>query len=178
MPGTATSIRTSRAKSRRINGSPPVRRILSIPKWRGDAHEVSRLLEREDFGPVHEDNLFRHTVDAAEIAAIRDAYSQIVVNAAESVDERPVTCGLDCRRREGSPRIVNGIIRLMRTHSRFLEGWTHSLLPSAQFSCFQIGTSSLRRSMAKRHASNASARCGQLTAAATLTSPMLSRPRR
>ena len=34
----------------------------------------------------------------------------------------------------------------------------YSLLPSAQFSFFQIGTISLSRSMAKRHASKASAR--------------------
>ena len=26
-------------------------------------------------------------------------------------------------------------------------GWTHSLVPSAQFSCFQIGTDSVRRSI-------------------------------
>src|SRR6516164_3714077 len=51
------------------------------------------------------------------------------------------------------------------------EGWTHSVVPSAQCSFFQIGTISLRRSIANRQASNAWARCGQLTATATLISP-------
>ena len=41
-------------------------------------------------------------------------------------------------------------------------------MPSGAFSFFQMGTSSLSVSTANRQASNASARCGQLTATATL----------
>src|SRR5690348_13118258 len=102
------------------------------------------LLEGEEFGPVHEDDLFGHAVGAAQVAAVRHADAQVVVLAPEGIGQ----------------------------FAHFsVPGWTHSVRPSAQFSFFQIGTSSLRRSMAWRHASKAWARCGQLTATATLTSP-------
>ena len=50
--------------------------------------------------------------------------------------------------------------------------------PSAKYSFFQMGTVRLRVSMAKRHASNAAARCAALTAMNTLVSPITRRPTR
>ena len=50
-------------------------------------------------------------------------------------------------------------------------GCTHSAVPSAQFSRFQIGTSCLMVSISQRPAAKASSRCGVLTATATLISP-------
>ena len=51
-------------------------------------------------------------------------------------------------------------------------GWTQSLVPSAQFSFFQMGTSVLINSMASRQASKAAARWGALAAMTTEMSPM------
>jgi hypothetical protein len=59
-----------------------------------------------------------------------------------------------------------------------IPGCTHSLVPSAQFSCFQIGTISLIVSMSHWPAANASCRCGELTAIAILASPTSRCPRR
>src|SRR5262249_59112816 len=124
------------------------------PQRRGHADEVGDLLEGEQFAPVEEHHLLRHAVDAAEVAAVRHADAQVVVSAAEGVDER------------------------VHAPPSAAPGWTHSVDPSAQFSFFQIGTTSFSRSMAWRHASNACARCGELTATAKLTSPTSWRPSR
>ena len=61
---------------------------------------------------------------------------------------------------------------------RVTPGWTHWLVPSAQCSCFQIGTTSLRVSINHWPASNAASRCGLLTATATLASPISKCPKR
>ena len=57
-------------------------------------------------------------------------------------------------------------------------GCTHSLVPSAQCSCFQIGTSRLSVSISHWPAAKASARCGVLTTIATLASASGTRPSR
>src|ERR1700729_2796363 len=49
---------------------------------------------------------------------------------------------------------------------------THSVVPSVNRWCFQIGTEAFSTSIRSRHASNASARCGQATAATTARAPM------
>ena len=63
------------------------------PQWRGDADEVGDLLEGEQLGPVHEHDLLRHAVDAAEVAAVGDADAQVVVDAAERVHKWGVRSG-------------------------------------------------------------------------------------
>ncbi len=66
-------------------------------------------------------------------------------------------------------RISPGGFRLVNSYGcRFscsVPGCTHSVEPSDQFSFFQMGTSSFKRSMAWRQAANASANCGQRTQA-------------
>ena len=112
---------------------------------RRHADEVGDLLEGEQLGPVHEDDFLRHAVGAAEVAAIGDADAQVVVDAAEGIDEWRVANGEWRVGRIASVRIASGISSLISVP---LLGWTHSVLPSAQFSFFQMGTSSLSRSMA------------------------------
>src|SRR5262249_24067618 len=166
-------------------------------------------------------DFFRHAVRAAQVAAVGDADAQVVVRAAEGVDQlarhglgsSPPWCCLGerqddsplapvlggegaapCKSQPPYPRPLSPEYRGRGEKKAFrssypsasddrdraspVPGWTHSVVPSAQCSFFQIGTSSLSRSMAWRHASKASARCGQLTATATLTSPTSSRPSR
>src|ERR1700722_20808872 len=48
--------------------------------------------------------------------------------------------------------------------------------PPSKYSFFHTGTTSLRRSIAKRHASKASARCAADTAIATEVSPIATKP--
>ena len=62
--------------------------------------------------------------------------------------------------------------------NRLYSGCTHSVVPSAQVSRFQMGTWTLRVSINHRPASNATARCLLLTAIATLASPSGTFPRR
>src|SRR3954470_14900071 len=57
--------------------------------------------------------------------------------------------------------------RLTALHAGPIPGCTHSSVPSAQFSRFQIGTRSLSVSMSQRQASKASLRWGQLTVTTT-----------
>src|SRR5262245_60996129 len=121
---------------------------LVDPQRRRNANEMRDLFEGEQFRSLHERDILRHAIDAAEVAPVRDADAQVVVHAAKGVEQ---------------------LIHVVPTGP--VWGWTHSVLPSDQFSFFQMGTSSLSRSMACRHASNAWTRCGQLTATATLMSP-------
>ncbi len=58
------------------------------------------------------------------------------------------------------------------------SGSTQSLDPSGWNSFFQIGTVDFTRSIAARHASNASERCGATAAIATDGSPTARRPTR
>ena len=91
-PSIAASISISRSRSRRTSGSPPVIRIFSTP-WRDErAREPLDLLERQQLAPVEEpvvaaEDLLRHAVDAAEVAAVGDRDAQVADRAAERVDE-------------------------------------------------------------------------------------------
>ncbi len=56
----------------------------------GDPDEVRDFLESEQFRAVHEHNFFRHAVGAAQVAPVRDADAEVVVDAAKGVDQRAV----------------------------------------------------------------------------------------
>src|ERR1043165_2699943 len=130
---------------------------------RRDFDEARDLLERQQLAPVHERNIFRHAISAAQVAAIGNADAQVIVHTAKRVDER-----------SGLRRVASGFQLVDDRQVHVVPGWTHSVTPSAHVSFFQMGTSSLSRSIACRHASKAWTRCGQETATATLTSPMSS----
>jgi hypothetical protein len=54
-----------------------------------DSHEALDLLESENFLPRLELHaLFRHAIEAADIAAVGHANSQVIVDAAVSVNKR------------------------------------------------------------------------------------------
>ena len=54
---------------------------------RDDADEPLDFFEAEQLRPIHEFNvLCRHAVETANVAAIGDADSQVVVNSAKAVD--------------------------------------------------------------------------------------------
>ena len=59
---------------------------LVDPQGHRHADEVGDLLEGEQLGPVHEDDLFGHAVGAAQVAAVGHADAQVVVHATEGVD--------------------------------------------------------------------------------------------
>ena len=64
-------------------------RSLRDPQRNRDAHEAFDFLKRQDFlARLELHALFRHAIKAADIAAVRDADAQVVVDAAESVDKR------------------------------------------------------------------------------------------
>ena len=89
MPGMAASFAISTGRSRRTSGSPPVTRSLVMPSRDGDAREPLDLLECQHLAARDELHaLFGHAVEAADVAAVRDADAQVVVDAAEGVDER------------------------------------------------------------------------------------------
>ena len=172
MPGDRRpASRRAGARSCRTSGSPPVSRSLLHAQLRHDADEALDLLERQNLAPRLEAHVLgRHAVEAADVAAIGDADPQIGVHAAEAVDQRrgigkrrwirleghlrsrpaSVRCRTSSHPRQGietvradpcmqSPRdAINRVLRFGLT-----PGWTHSLVPSAQFSFFQIGTTSL-----------------------------------
>ena len=86
---TSCSIRISR--SRRRSGSPPVIRIFSTPCADERPRQPLDLLEREQLLPVHEpvaaaEDLLRHAVDAAEVAAVGDRDAKVPERPAEGVD--------------------------------------------------------------------------------------------
>ncbi len=62
---------------------------LANAKLRGDAGHAGDLLERQDLRFGQKLHAFLgHAVEAADVAAVRDADAQIVVEASEGVDER------------------------------------------------------------------------------------------
>ena len=88
------SISTSRSTFRRSSGSPPVRRILATPRSHEDPGEARDLLEREQVGVRQElvvriEDILRHAVDAAEIAAVGDRDAQVVQPATAGVGDGP-----------------------------------------------------------------------------------------
>ncbi len=50
--------------------------------------EPVKLFERENVGLGQEGHVFRHAIDAAEIAAVRDRHAQVSDGAAEWIDQR------------------------------------------------------------------------------------------
>ena len=61
---------------------------LADSQAHGDAHEALDLFEIQNLAALHELHAgFRHAVEAADIAAVGDADAQVVVNAAEGIDE-------------------------------------------------------------------------------------------
>src|SRR5262249_23683601 len=136
------------------------------------------LLKREQLAALCKDRVFfRHAIEAAYVAAIRDADAQVVVHPAKTVDQG--FCGDRLHRIQFLHRVFtmvhnasgSGVAQGRSDGLASTPGCTHSRSPSAQFSRFQMGTISLTRSIMNRQASKAWARCGQLTAIATLTSP-------
>ena len=188
MPGTWASFCTNTGKPCRTSGSPPVSRTLLTPirattrTNRSISSKVSiscARLEPHVFG--------RHAIEAADVAAIRDADPQVRMHAAERhrrvvsemlrgfrlAFEFPAMCLHDLR--------LSACWSFRHRHSNlesFQPGWTHWLSPSAQFSFFQIGTTSFSVSISHWPASKAAWRCAVLTATATLASPISTWPRR
>src|SRR4029078_2499679 len=86
----------------------------------GDADEAFDFFEGEDITTGEEPHIFiRHAVEAANVTAVGDTNPQTGVDAAEGIDKR------------------------FAIHLRLRPGCTHSVAPSAQFSHFQMGTTSL-----------------------------------
>ena len=92
-PGSSCRSSTRCSTLRRTSGSPPVIRTVRTPspaKTRGDAGD---LLEREQLLAVEErvvaaEDLLRHAVDAAEVAAVGDRDAQRLERPAERVAQR------------------------------------------------------------------------------------------
>src|SRR5262249_21165587 len=80
-------------------------------------------------------------------------------------DGRGVKPVIGTRRHHSDPHL------LPTAYCPLIPGWTHSSVPSAQDSRFQIGTTSFSVSIIQRQASKAWLRWGQLTATTTLISP-------
>ena len=88
----SASIATSRSRSRRSSGSPPVRRIFRTP-WatnrRGEANDLlegqQRRLRQEAVVAV--EDFLRHAVAAAEIAAVGDRDAQVAQRPLQAVEE-------------------------------------------------------------------------------------------
>ena len=83
---------TSRSRSRRTSGSPPVMRIFShAPRdeeraRRARSPRTSAARARSRNAMVAAEDLLRHAVDAAEVAAVGDRDAQIAQRAAEGVE--------------------------------------------------------------------------------------------
>jgi len=57
-------------------------------KRRDDANEPFDFFEAKQLGPIHELNILgRHAIEAANVAAIRHADAQVIVNSAKAIDE-------------------------------------------------------------------------------------------
>ncbi len=52
----------------------------------GHADKVGDLLKRQELSPVHERDFLGHAVGAAQIAAVRDADPQVIMDATEGVN--------------------------------------------------------------------------------------------
>ena len=53
----------------------------------GDADEMRDLLEREQLALVKKDDFLRHAIGAAQVTTVGDADAQVIVHAAEGVNE-------------------------------------------------------------------------------------------
>ena len=85
-PGIAERRAISSGSWGRKVGSPPVRRISSIPQSHGQSHQAFDLVKGQDLiarQPIQP--LGRHTVGAAEVAAINERYPQIADAAPERI---------------------------------------------------------------------------------------------
>jgi uncharacterized protein len=60
---------------------------LVDPERRGNADESRDLLKGEKFGAIHERHFLGHAIRAAQVATVRHADAQVVVHAAEGVDQ-------------------------------------------------------------------------------------------
>ena len=93
----SASISISRSRFRRSSGSPPVSRIFSTPcSLKIRASRVD-LLEAEHFAPRQElvvgaEDLLRHAVRAAEVAAVGDRDPQVAQRPRERVDDPARRC--------------------------------------------------------------------------------------
>ena len=91
MPGTAASRAISSSTPRRTSGSPPVMRSFSTPIAGEHARQALDLLERQQLLAAQElellaEDLLRHAVDAAEVAAVGDRDAQIPHGPGELVE--------------------------------------------------------------------------------------------
>ena len=80
----------SRSTSFRTSGSPPVSRSLLTPRPTKTRATARDLLEREQLLAVEEavvapEDLLRHAVDAAEVAAVGDRDAEVAERSAEAV---------------------------------------------------------------------------------------------
>ena len=87
---------------------------------RGDPDEAGDLLEGEQLALVQEDDFLRHAVGAAEVAAVGDADAQVVVDAAEGVDQ---VASVNVRHDVAVQRSDYDRRRFTFT----FPGWTHSV---------------------------------------------------
>ena len=79
---------------RRSSGSPPVSRIFATPRVDEELRDARDLLEGQQLRVRQErvvgvEDVLRHAVDAAEVAAVGDRDAQVVQRPAARVGERP-----------------------------------------------------------------------------------------
>ena len=70
----------------RTSGSPPVRRSFFTPLADKSAAQPVQFLQRQDFRFWQKRHVFRHAVDAAEIAAVGDRNAEIGDGTAERIE--------------------------------------------------------------------------------------------
>ena len=96
MPGIAGDIgdqpRQVAAHERLAAGQPD----LVDAQRHGHAHEAGDLLEGKSSARSMNDDFFGHAIGAAQVAAIRHADAQVVVHAAEAIDELVTTIDPQC----------------------------------------------------------------------------------
>ena len=91
MPGSGARRAISSSTPRRTSGSPPVMRSFSTPIAGERARQALDLLEREQLLTAQElellaEDLLRHAVDAAEVAAVGDRDAQVAHRPGELVE--------------------------------------------------------------------------------------------
>ena len=90
---------TSVMMPRRTSGSPPVRRSFRTPRATKAAHKRSSSSRVKNLGLRQKRHVFRHAIDAAEIAPVGDRDAQIGNDPAERVDEfRMPGCAVEFQR--------------------------------------------------------------------------------
>ena len=84
-----------------------------MPSGHGGADEALDFLEAQDLGAVHELHaFFGHAVEAADVAAVGYADAQVIVDTAETVDERWYGTSLDCQHAlDGHQRAGDQVVR-------------------------------------------------------------------